>query len=98
MKSEYILVFHKYQFWLYVTFKFSDKKTMIPWKNFLKKVVDDFKDEGYKFNHIAEIHINTIANKMDMSYDFFFKHNMQAVEWKLNAMINENKSLINKFD
>ena len=23
---------------------------------------------------------------------------MQAVEWKLNAMINKNKILINKFD
>ena len=35
---------------------------------------------------------------MDMAYDFFIKHNMYAVEWKLNATINENKILKNKFD
>ena len=33
-----------------------------------------------------------------MSYDFYFKHNMHAVEWKRNAMINKNKNLINKLD
>ena len=42
--------------------------------------------------------IITIANKLDMSYDFYIKHNKPAVEWKLNAMINKNKSLINKLD
>ena len=35
---------------------------------------------------------------MDMSYDFYIKHNMHAVEWKLNAMINKNKNLIIEFD
>ena len=44
------------------------------------------------------MHIITIANKMDMSYDFYIKRNMCALECKLNAMINKNKSLINKFD
>ena len=43
------------------------------------------------------MNVITIANKMDMSYDFYIKHNMHAVDWKLNAMINKNKSLINKF-
>ena len=43
------------------------------------------------------MHIITIANKRDMSYDFHIKHNMCALEWKLNAMINRNKSLFNKF-
>ena len=33
-----------------------------------------------------------------MTYDFYMKHNMPPVEWKLNAMINRNKSLTNKFD
>ena len=62
------------------------------------KVIDDFKDKGYNFNHIAEMHIITVAEKMDMSYDFHIEHNMCALEWKLNAMINKNKSLLNKFD
>ena len=71
---------------------------MIPWKIFLMKVIDDFRDKGYTFNHIAEMHIITKANKMDVSYDFYIKNNLHAVECKLNAMINKNKSLINKFD
>ena len=75
----------------------SAKKTMISWKNFLMNVIDDFKDKDYTFSHIAEMHIITIANKRDMSYNFYVKHNMCALEWKLNAMINKNKSLINKF-
>ena len=73
-----------------------DNKTMIPWKNFFEKVIDDLKDKGYTFDHIAEMHIITKTHKMDMSYDFHIKHNMHAVEWKINAMINKNKKLINK--
>ena len=60
-------------------------------------MIDDFKDKTYTFSHIAEKYNITIANKMDMSYDFYIKHNMHAIEWKLNAMDNKNKSLINKF-
>ena len=67
---------------------------MIPWKIFLKSVIDDFKDKVYAFNHITEMHIITIANKMDVSYYFYIKHNMHAVKWKLNAMYNKNR----KFD
>ena len=33
-----------------------------------------------------------------MAYDFYIKHKMHAVEWKFIAMINKNKSLINKFN
>ena len=44
------------------------------------------------------MNIITIANKLDMTYDFYIKHNMHAVEWKLNAMINKNKSLIDNFN
>ena len=32
-----------------------------------------------------------------MSYDFYIKHNMHGIEWKVNAMINKNKILINAF-
>ena len=71
---------------------------MITWKNFLENVIDDFKYEGYTSNHIAELHIITTANKLDMSYDFYIRHIMCALEWKLDAMIKKNKSLINKLD
>ena len=63
---------------------------------FLEKLIDDFKNNGYKFNHIEEMDIITIVNKMDVSYDFYFKHNMCALEWRINAMIIKNKSWINK--
>ena len=33
-----------------------------------------------------------------MSYDFYIKHNMCALEWKVNAMIKKNKNLIKKFN
>ena len=36
------------------------------------------------------MHIITIADKKDMTYDLFMKHNMCALEWKLNTMINKN--------
>ena len=38
-----------------------------------------------------------ISNKIDLSYDFYIKYDMHAFEWKLNALINKNKSLIIKF-
>ena len=81
-----------------MTSKLFDNKTLIPLEKWLEKVIDGLKNKGYTFNHIAEMHVITIADKMDMSYDFYIKHNMDAVEGKLNAMINKNKSLINKFN
>ena len=40
--------------------------------------------------------IITLAHKRDMTHDFYLKHNMPAFEWKLNAVINKDKSLNNK--
>ena len=71
---------------------------MISWQSFLEKVFDDFENKGYIFNHIEEIKCITIANKLDMSNDFYIKHKMHAVEWKLIAMINKNKKWINLFN
>ena len=71
---------------------------MISWKKYLENVIHDFKNIGYNFNHIEEMNIITKANKKDKSYDFYIKHNMHAVEWKLNALINKNKSFFNKFN
>ena len=71
---------------------------MVSWSKFLEKVVSDFKDKGHTFNDLAEMTIITLANKMDISYDFYMRHNMHAVEWKLNSLINKNKRLLNKFN
>ena len=38
--------------------------------------------------------IITISNKMDMSYDFYIKHNAHAVERKLIKMINKEETLL----
>ena len=40
--------------------------------------------------------IITLAHKRDMTYDFYLKHNMPALKWKLNALINKYKNLIIK--
>ena len=75
-----------------------DNKTLFSRWNFLEIVIRDFKDEEYNFNHIAEMNIITIGIKNDKSYDFYIKHTSHAVEWKLNAIVNKNKSLVNKLD
>ena len=73
---------------------------MISWANFLKEVISDFKEKEHNFNPIAEVNVITIAiaNKNDMSFDFYNKNKMHAVKWKLNAMINKNKNLIEKLN
>ena len=40
---------------------------MISLSSFSEKVIDDFEIKRYTFNHIAEMKITTIANKLDMS-------------------------------
>ena len=64
----------------------------------LMKVIVNFKDKGYIFSHTAEMDIITNAKKMDLSYDFYIKHNKCALERKLNAVIIKTKSLIITFD
>ena len=98
IKCHVKLVFNDNQNGTYVKSNFFDNKTRISWLKFPEEVIDDFKNKGYNFNQIEEMNIITIAAKMDTSYDFYFKHNMLAVEWKLNAMINKNKILISKFN
>ena len=74
-----------------------DNRTSISWSNHSREAINNIKEEGYHFNHIAEMDIITLAQKRDMTYDFYLKHNMSAFEWKLNAMINKDKNLIDKF-
>ena len=76
--------------------KLSNNKTMVSWKIFIETVINNFKIEGFDFNHISQINITIKSNKMDMTYDFYMKHNMEATEWKLNKLINKDKKLINK--
>ena len=98
MKSQFKLVYTDYQFCPFVTSNLFDNKTLTLWKSWLEEKIDGVKNKGYTFNHIAEMHIITIANKMNMSYDFYIKRNMHAVQWIINALNNKNKSLINNFN
>ena len=70
---------------------------MVSWKIFVEKKISNLKNGGYDFSHISEMNIIIVCNKMYMTYDFFMKHNMPAVEWKINQIIHRDKNLINKF-
>ena len=97
LKGQFKLVFNNNQDCKYLKTDMINNTTNISWSNYLRDVIDSLKKEGYHFDHIAEMDIITLAHKRDMTYDFFLKPNMPAFEWKLNAMINKDKNLINKF-
>ena len=94
MKCQFELGFNDYQ--QYTTSKLTDNKTIVSWSNLLEKVISGSKVKGCTFNHIAEMHFITIAKKLDMTYDFYIKHIKCALDWKLNVMINQDKSFINE--
>ena len=97
LKGKFKLVFNKNQDYKYLLTDMINNTTNISWSNYLREAIDSLITEGYDFDHIAEMDIITLAHKRDMTYDFYLKHNMPAVEWKLNAVINKDKSLVNKF-
>ena len=70
--------------------------TNFSWSNYLREATNNLKEEGYHFNHIAEMDIITFAHKRDTTYDFYLKHNMPTFERTLNTMINKDKNLIIK--
>ena len=74
----------------------TDNKKMVSWKKFVEKVISNFKNERFDFSHISQLNIIIVCNKMDMTDDFYIKHNMHAVEWKLNQKFNKDKNLMNK--
>ena len=80
LKCEFKLVFKGNQYCPYVLSELYSNRTMCYRYTFLENVFSDFKDKGDSFNHIAEMNIITIVNKLDISYDFYNKHNMHAVE------------------
>ena len=97
IKGEFKLVFNNNQDCKYIITAMIDDKSFVSWSNYLKDAIDNLKEEGFHFNYIAEMDIITLAHKRDMAHDFYLKQNMSVFEWKLNAMINKDKNLINKF-
>ena len=69
---------------------------MCYWYNVSENVTNRFKDNGWTYNPIAVMNIITTAIKPDMSFDFYNKQNMCTLERNFNAMINKDKTLINK--
>ena len=86
MNCEFKLFFNNNEYSPYVTSDLYSNKTMCYWYKSLENVISDFKNKGYNCNHIAEINSISISNKLDTSYDFYIKHNMCALERKLNAI------------
>ena len=97
LKGQFKLVFNDNQDCKYVMTGVIDNKTFISWSNYLREAIHNLKGEGYDFNYMAAMDIVTLAHKRDMTYEFYFKRNMSAFEWKFNAMINKDKTLINHF-
>ena len=67
IEGHFKFVFIDNQYSTYIKPNLFDNKTMVSWKNFLEKLIDDLKNKGYIFNHIEEMKIIKKANKMDMS-------------------------------
>ena len=91
LKGQFKLVFNNKDC-KYLMTDMINNTTNVSWSNYIRETIEEC-----DFSHIAEMDFITLAQKRDMTYDFYLKHNMSAFEWKLNAMINKDKNLINKF-
>ena len=97
VRCEFKLVFSNMEGYPVASSILRDNNTMFSWKIFVEKVINNFKNEGYDFSHISQMNIIIVCNKMNMTYNFHLNCNMPAVELRLKALMNRNKSLINKF-
>ena len=97
IKGEYKLVLNNNQDSKYLITDMFNNTTNMSWSNYLREAIINIKEDGYHFIYKAEMDKITNAHNRDMTYDFYLKHNMPAFEWKLNAMINKDKNIINKF-
>ena len=97
LKGEFKVVFINNQDCKFIMTGMNDNRTFISLSNYLREAINKLKEEGYHFNHIAEMNNIILAHKRDMTYEFYLKRNMPAFEWKLNATIRKDKNLINKF-
>ena len=97
LKGQFKLIFNNNQDCKYLITGMINNTTNISWSNYLREEIDSLKKERYHFDHIAEMDIITLANKRNLTYDFYLKHKMPAFASKLNAVINKDKSLINNF-
>ena len=97
VRCEYILCFFNMKDRGIASGMSTDNTTMVSWKVFVENAINKLRDEGFDFSHISQMNFIIVCNKMDMTFDFYFKQIMPAVEWKINQVINKDKNLINKF-
>ena len=63
-------------------------------KRYLFYQIDYFIDKGHEFAHIDEMNITTVNDKMCMTYDYYIKHPMSAIDLKLNMIFSKIPHLI----
>ena len=73
IKGDIKLVFNN-QDCKYIMTGVINNRTNISWSNYLRDAIKKLKEEGYPFNHIAEMDILTLAHKRDITYHFYLKY------------------------
>ena len=94
INSDFKLAFNNPEYSPHIKTESIDIKIMIFRENLLVDVINDFNKKRYTFDGIVELYIITIANKMDMSYEFYIKHKMHAVAGKLIMIVAKNPHLM----
>ena len=92
VRCEFKLSFGNMEGYPVASSKLTDIKTTVSWNIFVENLINMFKNGGFDFSHISQMTITIVDNKMDMTYDFHMKNNMEAVERQLNKLINKNKT------
>ena len=67
LKGEFKLVFNNNQDCKYITTGTIDNRTFISCSNCLRGAINSLKEDGYDFDHIAEMNVITLAHKRDMT-------------------------------
>ena len=97
-KNNFQLVSNNPHFVVNIETNSPNNRIIFSWGCLLDDAINDINNQGYTFDRIDELNIITIADKMDMTYDFYIKHNMCAFELKLNLIPAKNPHLINSLN
>ena len=78
---------------IHVKTYFYGKTSLILLKKCSIYQIDNFIEKGLKFSHIDEMKIISVNDKMYMTYEYYLKNPMPAVEFKVNMIIIKNLHL-----
>ena len=82
VSCEFNLCFMDKEDYAFVSSVLTNNQTIISWKIYTENAIDDFNNDGFNFSHISQMSVIIVCNRMDMTYDFYMKQNMPAIEWK----------------